>query len=209
MHGRRRTAIILVALAAIAVLGYYVVWPLFKGDGSFTVSGTVEATQVRLAAQVGGLIDTVLVQEGDNVAKDQIVAEVQPAGAGSRSRERVRSSIDGTVLYRSAEPGEFASPGMPIITVGDLSKLTLTVYVPEDRYGSIRLGDVYSVTVDSSPGQSFTGRVIQIADTASFTPRNTQTTDSRKNTVFAIKLELPADTTALKPGMPADVEFRG
>ena len=83
----------------------------------------------------------------------------------------------------------------------------LTVYVPEDRYGQIALGQTYPVTVDSFPGQAFDGKVTHIADQAEFTPRNVETVEGRKNTVFAIRLTLSNPDMALKPGMPADVNF--
>ena len=63
------------------------------------------------------------------------------------------------------------------------------------------------MTVDSYPATVFTGTVSHIADRAEFTPRNVQTTDSRKTTVFAIKLALGQNGGQLKPGMPADVNL--
>jgi HlyD family secretion protein len=48
---------------------------------------------------------------------------------------------------------------------------------------------------------------MHVSDQAEFTPRNVQTTDSRKNTVFAIRLLVAAPDGRLKPGMPADVDF--
>jgi HlyD family secretion protein len=94
-----------------------------------------------------------------------------------------------------------------LITISDLNALTLTVYVAEDRYGQIMLGQTCQVMVDSFPGRTFLGTVSHIADQAEFTPRNVQTTESRKNTVFAIKLTLEPSAGLLKPGMPADVDF--
>jgi multidrug efflux pump subunit AcrA (membrane-fusion protein) len=111
------------------------------------------------------------------------------------------------VLYRAVEPGEVVAPAANLLTIADLTDLTLTVYVPEDRYGRISLGQTYPVTVDSFPGETFTGTVTYIADKAEFTPRNVQTTDSRKTTVFAIRLDLADGSGRLKPGMPADVQF--
>src|SRR5690606_28030076 len=184
------------------------VWPAFSKNGELVVSGTVEATEIRLASELGGLVDEVFVAEGDRVAANQNVVSVQPSSSerGS-SHERIRTPIAGTVLYRSVEPGEFAAPGAPLVTVADLEHLTLTVYVPEDRYGQILLGESYPVTVDSYPSEIFTGTVSHIADRAEFTPRNVQTTDSRKTTVFAVKLDLAQNGGKLKPGMPADVNL--
>jgi len=119
----------------------------------------------------------------------------------------VIAPMAGTVLFRSIEPGEIAQPGAPLITLAQLSNLTVTVYLQEDRYGAISLGDQAVVTVDSFPGMKFTAVVIQIADQAEFTPRNVQTVDGRKTTVFAIKLSIQDPQGKLKPGMPADVLF--
>lgn len=204
----RRILPVLGILILLGLAGYYLVWPAISKDGALVVSGTVEATEVRLASELGGVVDEVYVAEGDLVAANQNVVSVQPSNStrGS-SRERIRTPIAGTVLYRSVEPGEFVSPGAPLVTVADLDRLTLTVYVPEDRYGQIMLGASYPVTVDSYPAEVFTGTVSHIADRAEFTPRNVQTTDSRKTTVFAIKLDLAQNGGKLKPGMPADVNL--
>ncbi|HHY54517.1 MAG TPA: efflux RND transporter periplasmic adaptor subunit [Chloroflexi bacterium] len=204
----RRIVPIFGLLLLLGLAGYYLVWPALNKDGALIVSGTIEATEVHLASEFGGVVDEVYVREGDPVAVDQAVASVKPnASARGSSRERIRTPIAGVVLYRSVEPGEFAAPGAPLLTIADLDRLTLTVYVPEDRYGQIALGGVYSVTVDSFPTEVFTGTVRHIADRAEFTPRNVQTTDSRKTTVFAIDLDLAPSGGKLKPGMPADVNF--
>jgi HlyD family secretion protein len=116
--------------------------------------------------------------------------------------------IDGAVINRSVEPGEMAIPAAPLLSLANLSELRLTIYLPEDRYGEVNLGDQVEVTVDSFPGEKFSATVIQIADEAEFTPRNVQTADGRKTTVFAIKLAVENPGGKLKPGMPADVAFQ-
>jgi len=83
----------------------------------------------------------------------------------------------------------------------------VTVYVPEDRYGQIQLGQTAQVSVDSFPGRAFEGQVRAIANQAEFTPRNSQTVEGRKDTVFAVRLSIANPDQALKPGMPADVSF--
>ena len=115
------------------------------------------------------------------------------------------SPIDGVVLTRAIEAGEMATPGANLLVIGEVNDLTVTVYVSEDRYGQITLGQSYPVTVDSYPGESFTAKVTHIADQAEFTPRNVQTGTNRKTTVFAVRLSLDSNGGKLKPGMPADV----
>jgi HlyD family secretion protein len=119
----------------------------------------------------------------------------------------ISAPAGGIVLERLAEPGEIALPNAPLLLLADLSRLTLTVYAPEDRYGEISLGTEVTVTVDSFPDETFTAVVTHIASAAEFTPRNVQTAEGRKTTVFAIQLTLAESGGKLKPGMPADVAF--
>jgi len=121
---------------------------------------------------------------------------------------KVFAPMDGTILTRNVEPGEFVQPGATAFAMADLNDMTITVYVPEDRYGEIKLGQQASVTVDSYPGQTFSAEVIHIADQAEFTPRNVQTVEGRSATVYAIKLKVTDPEGKLKIGMPADVTFK-
>jgi HlyD family secretion protein len=119
----------------------------------------------------------------------------------------VYAPMDGVVLTRNVEPGEFVQPGSSAITMANLDDLTITVYIPEDRYGEIHIGQDASVTVDSFPGQTFSATVTKIADQAEFTPRNVQTVEGRSATVYAVKLNVNDPEGKLKLGMPADVIF--
>jgi HlyD family secretion protein len=119
----------------------------------------------------------------------------------------ISSPLPGMVLSRNIEPGEVIQPGASALTLGGLDHLTITVYIPEDRYGEVQLGDQAQVNVDSFPGITFTGTITRIADQAEFTPRNVQTVEGRSSTVFAIQLAVEDPGGLLKPGMPADVTF--
>jgi HlyD family secretion protein len=123
------------------------------------------------------------------------------------ARLTVTSPADGTILTRSIQPGEVIAPSATAMTLGRLEKLTITVYVPENLYGELSLGQSASMTVDSFPAETFTATVISIADQAEFTPRNVQTVEGRSSTVFAIKLQVQDTNGRLKPGMAGDVSF--
>ncbi len=120
----------------------------------------------------------------------------------------ISAPLDGVILTRNAEPGEFVQPGAVAFAMADLNNITITVYVPEDRYGKLKLGQQADVTVDSFPGETFNAEVIHIADQAEFTPRNVQTVEGRSSTVYAIKLKVTDSAGKLKIGMPADVAFK-
>ena len=119
----------------------------------------------------------------------------------------VYAPVSGVLLSRNVEPGEVIQAGAAVMTLGQLDQLKITVYIPEDRYGQIKLGQKAQVSVDSFPGKTFQAEVVRIADKAEFTPRNVQTAEGRKTTVFAIQLSISNPDGQLKPGMPADVRF--
>jgi len=122
----------------------------------------------------------------------------------------VYAPMDGVVLTRNVEPGEFIQPGAVALTMANLNELTITVYVPDPRLNEIKLGQSATVTIDVASGISptFNAEVIHIADQAEFTPRNVQTVEGRSSTVFAIKLKVTNSEGKLKIGMPADVVFK-
>lgn len=142
-------------------------------------------------------------------ARGQVAAA--QAGLGTideqLARMAVKSPITGVVLDRAAEPGEMALPGGALLVLADLAHLTITVYVPEDQYGTIKVGQEARVTVDSFPGRVFMGAVQRIADKGEYTPRNVQTPAGRRAVVYAVKVAVANPDDALKPGMPADVAF--
>ena len=96
---------------------------------------------------------------------------------------------------------------MQALRIGNLDPVNLTVYVPEDSYGNVYLGQNVEVTVDSFPGEKFIGKIMHIADKAEFTPRNVQTVEGRRSTVYGVDIVVPNPNQKLKPGMPADVTF--
>lgn len=119
----------------------------------------------------------------------------------------VTAPMNGIVLTRNVEIGETLAPGGVVMTIGQLQELELVVYIAETEYGKVHLGDQVSISVDSFPGETFTGSVVHISDQAEFTPRNVQTVEGRRATVYAVKLSVPNPELKLKPGMPADVTF--
>jgi len=165
----------------------------------------VEAAVLMAQAQVDALYA--------GATKEQIAmaeAQVERAQAALdallmlREKQTIAAPIGGLVLVCSIREGELAAPGATLLTLGDLDQVTLTVYVPENRYGQLRIGQRAEVRIDSAPGQVYLGTVVAIAHEAEFTPRNVQTQEERVNMVFAVDVEIPNPDHDLKPGLPAD-----
>jgi len=126
----------------------------------------------------------------------------------SRDNTEITAPISGVIMVRAIEPGELAGIGAPIVTMADLSEVKLMVYISEKDVGKIQLGQKVSVSVDSYPDRKFIGKVIYISERAEFTPKAIQTKEERTMQVFGIKIKIPNPDQKLKPGMPADAEFK-
>jgi HlyD family secretion protein len=81
----------------VGLLVYYGQWNVRRGELYY--SGTVEATQSRLAFQTGGRVLTVEVREGQAVAKDQLLAELDPAELRSRL-EQAKANLQKSLKYQ-------------------------------------------------------------------------------------------------------------
>lgn len=163
-----------------------------------------DSLQVEAARTALAQAESAIAQADANLQQAQAALEVLDLQIEKLS---ITAPRDGVVLARSIEVGEAIAPGSTQMTTGQLDEVELTVYVPEDRYGEVNLGDEVEIRVDSFPRETFTGVVTYISDQAEFTPRNVQTVEGRRATVYAVKLLVPNPDWQLKPGMPADVTF--
>ena len=132
-------------------------------------------------------------------------AALQEAQA-NRNDLIVKAPFDGTVVSRTAEPGEVLTAGTPIITLLDLRKVYLRGYIPEGQIGRVRVGQSARVYLDSNPNQPLDAVVQRVDPQATFTPENTYFRDDRVKEVVGVKLGLKSGFGYAKPGMPADGE---
>lgn len=167
--------------------------------------------RVQSAKDNVALTDSQIAQAQAGVQQAQKAVEQAQAALGliniQMEKLVVHSAAAGVVMTRNIEPGEVIQPGFSVMTIGQEDQLTLKVYIPEDEYGRISLGDRAIITVDSYPDKQYNAVVNQIAEQAEFTPRNVQTKEDRQTLVFAIQLAIEYPQGDLKPGMPADVVF--
>jgi HlyD family secretion protein len=136
----------------------------------------------------------------------QVRAQLTEAQA-NREDLIVRAPFDGTIVTRSAEPGEIVMPGTPIVTLVDLTKVYLRGFVAEGRIGEVKVGQAARVYLDSDPDKPIEAYVSRIDPEATFTPENTYFREDRVKQVVGVKVQLKGAVGFAKPGMPADGEI--
>lgn len=105
----------------------------------------------------------------------------------------VRSPIAGWVVEKRIEAGDMATPGTPLFTIEDLSRVKVSVQVPEADVVGLHEGAPARVEVLDRELEATVDRVVPSGDPASRT--------------FAVKLILANDDASLKSGMFARVAF--
>ena len=123
-------------------------------------------------------------------------------------RSIIKSPINGTIVEKYAEAGEFTAAGRPLLKIADLSLMKLTVYVSGGQLGGIKLGQECTIRVDEGKKSyvSFPGTISYISAKAEFTPKIIQTKEERVTHVYAVTIEVMNDGT-MKLGMPGEAIF--
>ncbi|MEP7117548.1 MAG: efflux RND transporter periplasmic adaptor subunit [Acidobacteriota bacterium] len=117
-------------------------------------------------------------QELDEAAAALAAADARAAGAAARVQEansgitrataasdaasatasflRITAPFDGVITEKMVEPGNMATPGMPLLRVEDTRGFRLEVRVDESRAASIRMGGAVDVVLDGADGRTVT-----------------------------------------------------
>jgi membrane fusion protein, heavy metal efflux system len=119
-----------------------------------------------------------------------------------RSSEQVSSEVNlpspvsGTVIARSANPGEVIQADKEILRIADLSNVWVIGQVYEKDLARIKVGSGASITSEAYPGRVFRGQVSYVDPTLDPATRTAQ-----------VRIELANPGQTLKIGMYVNVAF--
>ncbi len=118
------------------------------------------------------------------------------------SRCKIQSPINGTVLVKYSEAGEFVNIGKPLFKVANMKQMIIKAYVTAAQLSDLQLGQKLNVIAEFGVDQSkeYEGAITWISDKSEFTPKTIQTQDERANLVYAVKVSVENDGF-LKIGM--------
>jgi HlyD family secretion protein len=143
------------------------------------------------------------------------VASVQKAVADIAA---VKSIIDQMVIYapvasqvykRNVEPGEYVSPGVPLITLIDLGDLWIHFDLREDLVKTIKVDDRFGVRIPALADRRITVEVKLIATKGEYASwRATRATGEFDLRTFSIRAYPVDKVPELRPGMSAYLDWR-
>lgn len=108
----------------------------------------------------------------------------------------IRAPFAGVIIRAAAAPGDVVEASAELFSVANLSSVYVQAQVYEKDLGQVRIGQTASITVDSYPGEHFTGRVVSIGDLI----------DPQTRTV-AVRCHVANPGTRLKLDMLATVQL--
>jgi HlyD family secretion protein len=116
----------------------------------------------------------------------------------------LKAPFAGILTSRNVEPGEVVTVGREVLSVSDLSRVDLKIFIDETEIGQIRPDQPVTVRIDTFPDKTYAGRVAYISPQSEFTPKIIQTHKERVKLVYLVKVSIANPQIELKPGMPAD-----
>lgn len=184
--------------------------------GSATFAYQAERT---LTAQAAGTVTSINVQEGSEVAKDDIILglsgddlteSIQSASESLRSAEismqnlqdamnnyTITAPISGTIIEKDAKVGDAVKAGDTLCIVYDLSYLEMSINVDELQISSISVGQKVQITADAVPDKTYVGTVTRVSMKGA---------SNGGTTTYPVTIRID-DTDGLRPGMNANAEI--
>jgi HlyD family secretion protein len=196
-------------------------------DRTHTLTEQGNAPQARLDQMTDSLHESERAVDQAKSAYDQAVngytkeeraiakANVEKANADIQS---VQSIIDQLVVYapvpsqvyqRNVEPGEYVSPGVPLVTLIDLADVWIHFDLREDLVKTLKVGDRFDVRIPALDDRSVTVEVRLIATKGEYASwRATRASGDFDLRTFSIRAYPVQPVPELRPGMSAYLDWR-
>jgi HlyD family secretion protein len=134
-----------------------------------------------------------------NAARSQVLEAQSNVVAAQAAESRLQAEIndtelkaarDGRVQYRIAQPGEVVPAGGNVLSLVDLSDVTMTFFLPEASAGRVAIGAEVHIVLDAAPQDVIPATVSFVANVAQFTPKTVETKSEREKLVFRVKARI-------------------
>ncbi|MEX6508413.1 HlyD family secretion protein [Jiella sp. M17.18] len=99
----------------------------------------------------------------------------------------------GRVQYKLARTGEVVAAGAKIVTLLDLTDVSMSLYLPASQAGKVAVGDEARIILDPAPQYVIPAKVTFVSADAQFTPKAVETAEEREKLVFRVKIQIPRD----------------
>jgi HlyD family secretion protein len=121
----------------------------------------------------------------------------------------VYAPVASQVYQRNVEPGEYVSPGVPLVTLIDLDDMWIHFDLREDLVKTLKVGDRFDVRIPALADRRITVEVRLIATKGEYASwRATRATGDFDLRTFSIRAYPVEKVPDLRPGMSAYLDWR-
>jgi membrane fusion protein (multidrug efflux system) len=133
------------------------------------------------------------------------------------SNTQIKAPTNGIIAKKSAEVGQLASPGVPLVGFVDTEERWVTANFKETEIEAVKIGAIAYLDIDAISKTSYTGKVIAISSAtgATFTllpPDNATGNFTKVVQRVPIKISIdglkPADIEQLRAGLSVNVRVK-
>ncbi len=154
-----------------------------------------QSTVPDVATGAASLVDATVERLKQWNIPDREIARLESSGQVQQDLE-IDSPVSGYITEREALPNMYAQPETRLYTVADLSTIWVFAQVFQNDLGRIKAGDPATLTLDTYPGRTFTGRVDFIYPDVDMSTRTAR-----------VRLVFPNPDLKLTPGMFVNVDL--
>jgi HlyD family secretion protein len=151
-----------------------------------------------------------------SATRSQVLEANSRVEAALATENRIRVEIadgllkaprSGRVQFRIAQAGEVVSAGGKVLSMVDLSDVSMTFFLPETSAGRVAIGSEVHIVLDAAPQDPIPATVSFVASAAQFTPKTVETESEREKLVFRVKARIDPEllrkyATRVKSGLP-------
>ena len=187
---------LLLGFIIVAGIGGTIYWKVSSGR-IYTDKAEIGATVTDLAPTVAGTLQEVLVQRGDRVGPNTVVARV--------GNQLLKTKTQSIIVSTQDTIGKVIAAGQPVVSTINPDDIRVIGHIDEDKgLSDIRIGQQVIFTVDAFGSKQFQGIVDEISPSARQNDIVFSISDKRETHVFDVKVRF--DTTLyseLQNGMSA------
>lgn len=124
----------------------------------------VTRTSVDVYPETAGKLSRLRISLGEYVARDQVIAEVDPSRPGMNYvASPVKSTIAGTVIALPIQEGATVTQAVPVARIGRLDELEVRTRVAERFVSKVRVGLEAVLRFDAYPAERFRAVVTELS----------------------------------------------
>jgi membrane fusion protein (multidrug efflux system) len=132
---------------------------------------------------------------GDEAQYEATAADVVEQEA-TIEKKTIHAPFSGKLGISMVNLGQYINPGDTIVNLQTLSPIWVDFYLPQQQLRDVQLGEATTVTVDTYPGQHFSGKITTISPMVDADVRNVE-----------VEATLPNQDQKILPGMFVNVSL--